>query len=910
MNMPNLNFVSPDKNPAKKLARALFDFLSPKSGECVFENTYAIAPTKNAARDIQFEFSKIVAQNSGGTVFGISFVTAEVFINLCIPQDAPALSDNLETSLAMQGALSQINPQEFPTIFGEAKTSLSDAQLSALSKRILKLRSLCAESSKTISQVCDIMEGEIFCDILKFRELAAIEGLFLKNIAQLGKICPSDAAILAAKNPSKKLAGAKIFALCLPDISELFVELIATLAEKNAAQTEIFCMSQSREGFDNFGRPNCNFWCDKTIEISNSQIETFADCRTQAKAIANFAQKLSKPSEELAISCAGGESELAVISELKNAGLDAFSPAGQKLSQGSVFVFLRLLKNYFDDPSFFNFCALVRTEQILNFLKTDFDCEFVKSTLDKFLGLKLAQNLKSAIDLANRDSKERKLFEALARLLQSNPDSLSNIEYILNTVYRDFETQDPIAVDALASIFNTIQNYKICAKKFGTQTESQTLSNILEFADARVFNQSRQSGQIYIKNWLEIFWTNEEKIIAADFNEGKVPEKEPSDAFMTDSLRRKLNIRDSHFRHARDAYLAQTLISKRRSDILFFVPKTDFNKDDQRPSRLLLQVPKSELPERAKLLFGEALTPKSSVHFEKLWDISIPKIPLPTYLGATDFKAYLECPFEFYLKKFMRLETFDAFKNEADARDVGTIMHAVLQNLKDFESEDDGEIFAFLSQKLDLEFDKAFGFSPPASAKFQKHFLRQRLRNASVLESLHRRAGWRTIATEVDYTNLEIGKFKVKARIDRIDEDARGNLMVIDYKTIDNPYLRAGVSPAEAAHLKRQKKDAPNNYDWKDLQLPLYTESVARKFGKENVWCAYFLMAASVEDSSFDVWKIDLKARQSALLKAKEIAEKIAAYKFEPAENTKVAKHFEGYFDFAQNLSEFVRYER
>ena len=44
-------------------------------------------------------------------------------------------------------------------------------------------------------------------------------------------------------------------------------------------------------------------------------------------------------------------------------------------------------------------------------------------------------------------------------------------------------------------------------------------------------------------------------------------------------------------------------------------------------------------------------------------------------MSVTQFIDYLRCPFRFYLKHVLRMEPFDAARDEMDARGFGSLIH-------------------------------------------------------------------------------------------------------------------------------------------------------------------------------------------------------------------------------------------
>lgn len=905
--MRKLKFVKPTKNPALSLAREIFEALKPEKNACSFPKHFVIAPTKDALRDIQFELARLAFENSKCALGGIVFLTPESFFNIALSDNCLQPASKLESLIAMQHALKHMESDEREAIMANFEDPANAMQTAALAGQILRLRKLCAEAGASLADTANRLIGDSFFDSKKFAALAKIEKRFLENLKLLKKIDSSDALLQALKNPNQKLVNSRIFIASVPDAPAIFFRLLERLCAEFNANAKIYVLSDIESAFDEFGRPIAEYWQEKILDIRNENLRLSSDLHQQAKEVAFEASKIESPAKNLAIAAEVGESEQAIISELRAVGLDGFSPSGAKLSDGIVFKFAQILRDYFEDPNFFNLSCLVKSGPFLELLSKHFDRDFVFKVFDEFQSKHIALNLKSAIELSNRNSDAHKLFEFLQGTLESEGEACDRIEASFNSVFSNLKTCDNTAIEAFDSISEALRVLRKCTKIFGKSDIAESLRYILEFADERVFKESRGEEQIYIKNWLEIFWSRQEHIFLADFNDGKVPEKISADPFMTDSLRGKLGIRNSAFRHARDAYFLHTLLSCR--DVKFFIPKIDSNADALRPSRLLLQTGDKQLPKRAEILFMEVASPKSNTHFSKSWNLKIPRVPLPEHLSATDFKAYLDCPFEFYLRRILKLQTFDAFKAEADARDSGTLIHGALQRLAEVKFSEPEKIEKFLLDALDAEFLKAFGKNPAPAVEFQKYFLGQRLKKAAQIESAHRQQGWEILDVETPCENLQIGEFKIRGRIDRIDKNALGEYLIIDYKTGEKIDERAGVSAAESAHLKKSSKKSEGEKIWKDLQLPLYAEFVARKFGVKKVLCAYFTLPEAVSNADLKFWEIDEETRNSALLKAEEIAEKISRREFAPAENSKLQSNFAPYFDFADSISDFLEYE-
>ncbi len=52
-----------------------------------------------------------------------------------------------------------------------------------------------------------------------------------------------------------------------------------------------------------------------------------------------------------------------------------------------------------------------------------------------------------------------------------------------------------------------------------------------------------------------------------------------------------------------------------------------------------------------------------------------------TRLGVTAFRAYLNCPFRFYLRHILGMEPLDDLAGELEAAEFGTLVHAALRRM-------------------------------------------------------------------------------------------------------------------------------------------------------------------------------------------------------------------------------------
>lgn len=154
---------------------------------------------------------------------------------------------------------------------------------------------------------------------------------------------------------------------------------------------------------------------------------------------------------------------------------------------------------------------------------------------------------------------------------------------------------------------------------------------------------------------------------------------------------------------------------------------------------------------------------------------------LPERLSATAVEALRECPYQFFVREALGLRETGELDEEADHGDYGRWLHATLHDFHTRRSghDDRAELMAAADAAQEaLALDAAQMW--PFRAAFGDFATRY-------LDWLHQRdkAGWRFAAGEVERRTAPgaLGGVAMDGRLDRMDRDAQGRLMVIDYKT-------------------------------------------------------------------------------------------------------------------------------
>ncbi|MCH5375866.1 MAG: PD-(D/E)XK nuclease family protein, partial [Planctomycetes bacterium] len=228
--------------------------------------------------------------------------------------------------------------------------------------------------------------------------------------------------------------------------------------------------------------------------------------------------------------------------------------------------------------------------------------------------------------------------------------------------------------------------------------------------------------------WLELPLDDAPAVIVCGLNEGFVPSSVNSDLFLPDLLRHQLGLQDNLRRYARDAY-ALTVLLATRQRVELIVPRRSLDGDPLIPSRLLFATDSETLARRAQRFFAppapiHGLPPLagSLVAARDLPDFPVPRPRRLTEsiqrIRVTAFRDYLACPYRFYLRHVLGLQTVDDGAEELDGAAFGNLLHDVMREFGTGafrDSTDPDEIRAAFRQSLQRHVSEVFDGRPLAT---------------------------------------------------------------------------------------------------------------------------------------------------------------------------------------------------
>lgn len=648
---------------------------------------------------------------------------------------------------------------------------------------------------------------------------------------------------------------------------------------------------------ENENRELIGYWNERSIawpDEGRGGVTLTADPRQQASEALRLAAAAATPSDQLALGSADEQTAGELVRSFGRAGWTLHDPS--HLPPSPLSTWLSAWRAYLSAPGAASAIDLLGLSQsgALTGGRRAQRVEALSSARDKWLARDKV-DLSAAKSLTTRKSELEKLelaAETLEKLERSRVTFLR--EGFHRGMKRLMEIIDPTGkhsrevfawLDSTAALRERIDR----EPGFWIDVLRATLPEPIALPpDGRVLD---------VQGWLELFHEPGPHLIICGMNEGMIPGRASTDAWMPESTRRALDLSSDSSRAARDAYLLTAMIQARRSSgrVDLLLAKAGAGGEALLPSRLLLAAEDEELPARVTSLFREIEPPDSSLAWtlDEAWKWRPAPQVKEARINVTGFSDYLTCPFRFYLKHVAQMAEPEPERVEWNARDFGNIAHIVLERwalddeAKEYSKSEALE--AWVHDSLDQVIEERFGKKVPLAVRIQRESLRQRLSWFARVQAVERVNGWRIEEVEKRF-ELEIDGVTVVGRVDRIDRHEDGRRRVLDYKT------GASGSAVEIAHrsgvvattkLPQHLENIPailcTSADgkpkrWKNLQVPLYSAALA-----DVDELGYFSLGATESEVKLSLWEDFSRAdRESAMECAKWVISQVRERVFWP----------------------------
>jgi ATP-dependent helicase/nuclease subunit B len=185
----------------------------------------------------------------------------------------------------------------------------------------------------------------------------------------------------------------------------------------------------------------------------------------------------------------------------------------------------------------------------------------------------------------------------------------------------------------------------------------------------------------------------------------------------------------------------------------------------------------------------------------------LPSAPLllPATLSASGYNTLVACPYQFFATRMLRLGSADELTDLPEKRDYGNWVHDLLLQYHQTVAQQQTPVeerAGLLERISEHVFDQVLLHEPaalPYLARWQKQI-------PAYLDwaNAHQEAGWTFAFGERQRERVLSwgdGEIQLKGRLDRVDQNADGDWMVLDYKTTDKGKLKRKLAQREDHQL-------------------------------------------------------------------------------------------------------------
>lgn len=874
-----------------------------------------IVPTRQSGRRLREALADYAKQHGQG-VFAPRVMTPEVLLGA---NPADTVASRPDSLIAWSRVLQDLSIDEFREVFPVDPPARDFSWALRLAREFYALQVALAENGLRIADVATKI-GDGFPEQLRWRQLAQLERLQAQRLERAGMTDAPATRIRQAQQPW--LTGIDwIVLLAAPDPLPLALSALQVHAGLIRTDVVVFAPKEEKHYFDEWGRPAIEGWEKRllTLEAFESQVHLCSDPVEQAERLTAVVSQYAEPEGIVAFGIADPEIGPPLESALERHRIPSFSPDGNPRKKEGLYQLLSSLAALMREPVYAHVEALARCPDFIFYLRGKSEGSFSVADwlagLDQLRAKHLPADLSAALQQAAKPGNRIEVLNGLKAMRALHDGARQNtfeatVTAMLNELFRDRKLDlksddDQRFENAALAWMECVRDCVRAREGFGDMPVGDWWELALQLFAESVQTDDKPEGALELQGWLELAWENAPHLLVGGLNDGRVPEAVVGDAFLPESLRARLGLATNRTRFARDAYLLQALVSSRKDGgrLDLFFGKTSLAGEPLRPSRLLLRCADEELPSRVSYLFGAPEKNEQPLAWTRAWQLHPRRENPPARVAVTGLRAWLACPFRFYLSYVLKMKPVDPAKNELDALDFGTLCHAALEGLAGVamrDCADERTLRDFLLSEFDRQVGDRYGAELSLPLLVQLESARQRLSKVAEVQAVERAEGWVIIDVEKKI-EINCDGIVVSGRIDRIEKNEKtGRTRVLDYKTSD-----AAVSPRDAHLRSRRTDESPPEWArievdgrervWADLQLPLYRFALATEFGPD-VTFGYFNLPKAAGEAGLQPWEdFSVELQESAMRCAQGICAAIKAGVFWPP-NEKVRAEYD---DFA-----------
>ena len=179
---------------------------------------------------------------------------------------------------------------------------------------------------------------------------------------------------------------------------------------------------------------------------------------------------------------------------------------------------------------------------------------------------------------------------------------------------------------------------------------------ILHFLRKTQVVETKPEDSLTQYGWLELLWNPAPAVAVLGMNEGKLSNAS-TDSFLPDVLAAELGLLTQTDRYAQDAYVFWALNSSRPNRVFSWFAVANDAGDPMKPAQLLFHGEREALPEKINAWFDASVeVPSASLgRWKGEWSLIESAEPVEK-ISITQFGTFLNCPFQYYLQKRLKME--------------------------------------------------------------------------------------------------------------------------------------------------------------------------------------------------------------------------------------------------------------
>ena len=887
--------------------------------------TLLLLPTRQAGRRLREALAAEMAKRGGGL---FPPQTATPAIMLADEESADTVADTVACLWHWVNVLQSESLGRYSALFPKSPSVVDFNWCRQMARSLHELRGTLVDANCDCAAVAESEHCDKERD--RWKDLAKLESVYRASLAKVDLRDAHDAKRAAAAKPVLPKGIRRVVLMGITDLSPLVQSALGQVA---AIEAVVFGPEGGESLFDDWGRPDREHWAKRDLPLANDQLHPSLDERTQARDVVKWlAQYKKKVYQTVGVGTGDPKVIPHLERELGEAGIRHFDPSGQSIRHTALHAFLESLLAVLQNPTFGNADSFLRLPDSWAWLAQQDDSIQPTDLLRGLDDLRLKHLPADLAAATQLDFEKRSEWEKIGcritarsalRLLQralgelaKEPLSAGLAGFLKTTLAdRQFDTAktaDEIYIEVIGRLNERLAKLDAAVPRGAKRNAPLELSLVLDDLGRETIFPERPADTIDLQGWLELAWEDAPHLIVTGANEGLLPESIHGDRFLPESIRGPLGLRTNDDRFARDACLVELLVSSRAKDgrVDFLVGRQRNNGDPLKPSCLLFRCPDKQLPDRVGHLFDTLPPDDQPPAWTATWPLCVETLKPVERLSPTSIKAYLACPYRFYLRHVLRMETQDFEQREQDARGFGSLVHRVLEafgnDKKTRNSTSPNTIHKFLVAELKRQVEQDFGAHPPLPLRVQQQIIERRLHHVAVVQARERKKGWEIIEAERVF-NETLDGMLIRGCIDRVEINKdSGEVRVLDYKTSSTAKdpakahwgtyreNRDAKSVPEYARLDIKMSNRSGTRRWQDLQLPLYAWALEEAYGTE-VSVGYFNIPSVGTDTGVSLLSpFDDEVKGLAFGCASGVVNDIAEERFWPPAAKLKYDNFEG----------------